>query len=123
MGQDRWEEIDTVIKGGNYGWRCYEGNHPYNLRGCKSRENYQFPVWEYRRADGNCAVIGGYVYKGLYIFGDYCSGRIWGLKRSQQGFSAHLILDTYLKISSFAKDSKGSIYVIDHVGGKIYKLF
>ena len=122
VGQDRWEEIDTVFKGGNYGWRCYEGNHPYDLRGCKGKENYQFPVWEYRRAGGNCSVIGGYVYNGLYIFGDYCSGRIWGLKRSGKVFRAFLILDTDLKISSFAKDSKGSIYVIDHMGGKIYKL-
>ncbi len=130
VGQNRWEEIDTVIKGGNYGWRCYEGNHPYNLKGCKEKKNYIFPVWEYRRSNGNCAVIGGYVYRGkmlknlygVYVFGDYCSGRIWGLKRGYKGFKAHLLIDTDENISSFAVDNYGEIYVIGHTSGKIYRL-
>lgn len=130
VGQDRWEEIDTIIKGGNYGWRCYEGNHPYNLKGCKSKDNYIFPVWEYRRDNGNCSIIGGYVYRGnelkelvgSYIFGDFCSGRIWALRKVNNSFNSELLIDSEINISSFAIDNHNEIYVIDHTGGKIYKI-
>lgn len=124
VGQNRWEEINVVERGGNYGWRCYEGFAPFNLEGCGPKENYRFPVHVYPLEDGNCAVIGGYAYrgqvealKGWYIFGDYCSGRIWALREKK----VRLLLDTELNISSFAEDNEGNLYVIDH-GGKIYLL-
>ncbi len=130
VGQNRWEEVDTVVRGGNYGWRCYEGNHPYNLKGCGPKEGYVFPVYEYARKGGNCAVIGGYVYRGKdipqlygsYIFGDFCSGRIWTLKRTDGGFEANLLLDTDLLISTFGEDPNGEIYVVDYRKGKVYRI-
>lgn len=129
VGQDRWEEINLVEKGKNYGWRCYEGNHPYNLEGCLSRDNYTFPVYEYPLRDGNCAVIGGYVYRGkrmkglygAYLFGDYCSGRIWALSKIGEEYKALLLLDASIRISSFAEDTEGNLYVLD-LGGKVYLL-
>lgn len=129
VGQDRWEEVNIVEKGKNYGWRCYEGSHPYNLKGCLSRMSYTFPVYEYPLNDGNCAVIGGYVYRGkeikwlhgAYVFGDYCSGRIWALFKAERGYYARLLVDTDLNISSFAEDTEGNLYVID-IKGKIYLL-
>ncbi len=130
VGQDRWEEIDVVERGGNYGWRCYEGFAPYRLKGCRAREHYTFPVHVYPLKEGNCSVIGGYVYRGRkikelyswYIFGDYCSGRIWALRRGSEGVEVKLLMDTDLKISSFAEDREGEIYVIDYAGGRVYLL-
>ena len=130
VGQDRWEEIDIIEKGKNYGWRCYEGFEPYNLRGCGPKERYTFPVHVYPLRDGNCSVIGGYVYRGKeipelygwYIFGDYCSGRIWALKLEGGRKRVKLLFDTEFMISSFGEDGEGNIYVIDHRGGKIYKI-
>ena len=130
VGQDRWEEIDIVEKGKNYGWRCYEGNEPYNTRGCGPKEKYTFPVHTYPLKDGNCSVIGGYVYRGKempflegwFIFGDYCSGRIWALKYESGRKRVRLLMDTDLMISSFGEDSEGNLYVIDHRGGRIYRL-
>ncbi len=129
VGQDRWEEINIVEGGKNYGWRCYEGNHPYRVKGCLSRDRYAFPVYEYPLKEGNCAVVGGYVYRGnrikdlygAYVFGDFCSGRIWAISEDNGKYKARLLLDTELKISSFAEDTEGNIYVID-IRGKIYLL-
>ncbi len=130
VGQDRWEEIDVVEKGRNYGWRCYEGNAPYRLKGCGPRELYTFPVHVYPLREGNCSVIGGYVYRGKkirelygwYIFGDYCSGRIWALRRKGGRVEVRLLMDTDLRISSFGEDRDGEIYVVDYAGGRIYLL-
>ena len=77
--------------------------------------------------DGNCAIIGGYVYRGKkirqlygsYIFGDFCSGRIWALSKEGETYRPKLLFDTDLSISSFAEDGEGNVYVID-LGGKIY---
>src|SRR3989339_674706 len=64
VGQNAWEEIDLIVKGGNYGWRCYEGNHTYNTTGCSSN-NYINPIWEYgHNSDGGLSITGGFVYKG-----------------------------------------------------------
>ncbi len=130
VGQDRWEEINVVEKGKNYGWRCYEGFAPYKLEGCKEKDFYTFPIYSYPLKEGNCSIIGGYVYRGKlikdlygwYIFGDYCSGRIWALKRKPGNIEVKLLFDTEFKISSFAEDRDGEIYVIDYKSGKIYKL-
>jgi len=62
VGQGAWEEIDTIGKGKNYGWRCYEGNHPYNTTGCNYPE-YIYPIWEYPHG-AECSITGGYVYRG-----------------------------------------------------------
>lgn len=130
VGQDKWEEVDTIVKGGNYGWRCYEGNHPYNLKGCGPRERYIFPIHEYGHEAGNCSITGGYVYRGkdipelygAYIFGDFCSGRIWALRRKGNRWEATLLVDTDLMIPSFAEDHRGELYVLDYRSGKIYRL-
>jgi len=65
VGQALWEEVDLVRVERNYGWRCYEGTHAYNLTGCDPLASYEPPVIEYAHSDGNCSVIGGYVNQGL----------------------------------------------------------
>jgi len=125
VGQNRWEEIDVVEAGNNYGWRIMEGNHCFlPPRGC-STTGLTLPVAEYRNQSPSCAVTGGYVYRGnrvaflrgTYVFGDYCSGRIMGLIDGQP----LVLLASGLRIASFGEDEAGELYVVDH-GGGIYRI-
>jgi len=90
--------------------------------------HYIAPVFEYSHADG-IAVTGGFVYRGtrypalqgVYLFGDYGSGKIWGLRGSQQNTQSKLLLSSPLNISSFAEDNDGELYAIDYKGA-IYQI-
>jgi glucose/arabinose dehydrogenase len=126
VGQSQWEEIDTVINGGNYGWRCYEGNHEYNMTGCNGTD-YLFPIWEYSHSNGNCSITGGFVYRGMrrpelkgtYVYGDYCSRSIWSLDYNG-GVSNSLISTASANILSFGVDMNNELYVLCS-NGKIYE--
>ncbi|HLE28724.1 MAG TPA: PQQ-dependent sugar dehydrogenase [Anaerolineales bacterium] len=135
VGQNAWEEIDfqpaSSLGGENYGWRCYEGSHPYNTSNCGLASAYLFPVHEYSLsgdANPNCAVVGGFVYRGglyvrmrgIYLYGDYCSGKIWGLRYDGAAWQNTELLDTALGFSSFGEDQAGSLYVTDRWGGGVY---
>lgn len=121
VGQNLWEEIDVIAKGKNYGWRMLEGKHCFNPEiECHLVPNLVDPLTEYRHEQGRCSVTGGYVYRGTrvpalggtYLFGDYCSGEIWGYRGGQ----TTLLLDTDFQISSFGEDGNGELYVIGHQG-------
>lgn len=127
VGQNAWEEINLIQPGGNYGWNLREGAHCYS--GDCRRDDLLEPVAEYSHAEG-CSVTGGYVYRGdavpalqgVYLFGDYCSGRIWGLFRAGNGrYHSQLLLESGLNIASFGEDAAGEVYVID-LGGKIFRI-
>ncbi|MGH2543840.1 MAG: PQQ-dependent sugar dehydrogenase, partial [Ardenticatenaceae bacterium] len=130
VGQNSWEEVNyqaaSSSGGENYGWRCYEGNHPFNQAGCGPLNDYIFPVVEYSHSLG-CSVTGGYVYRGalyprmqgVYFYGDYCSGRIWGLQNPGGGWQNTQLLDSSLSISSFGEDQVGNLYVTD-LSGDVY---
>lgn len=127
VGQNTWEEIDTVTNGGNYGWRCYEGNHPYNLADC-NYPDYRFPIWEYSHTGGNCSISGGYVFRGKrrpelignYVYGDYCSGKVWQLSYSS-GTPVNTLLNTSPSfILSFGVDMNNELYALCS-NGKIYE--
>ncbi len=115
VGQDSWEEIDLVQGGKNYGWNCYEGFHVFNTN-C-SGGNYTFPVFEYGHTNGNCAIIGGFVYsgkrrpelEGKYIYGDYCTGSIWQFQLSDS--SNTLAANAPTQIYSFGEDMNGELYI------------
>jgi glucose/arabinose dehydrogenase len=118
VGQNAWEEVDVVENGKNYGWRCYEGTHSYNLSGCNYPE-YVDPVWEYSHSQG-FSITGGYVYRGTgvpslqgkYIYGDYGTRRLWAL--SYDGVnppSNELILFMPGSISSFGVDQEQELYI------------
>jgi uncharacterized repeat protein (TIGR03806 family) len=129
VGQNAWEEVNRVVSGGNYGWRCREGAHAFNGT-CGSNAGSSIdPVAEYDHSQG-ASITGGYVYRGSaipalvgrFVFGDFGSGRIWHVARdaapTQQfttGFSSGL------SISSFAQDAAGEIYVVDF-GGTLHQL-
>ena len=117
-GQDLWEEVDRVVPGGNYGWNVMEGAHCYLASGCEASGMLP-PRAEYSH-DFGCAVIGGFVYRGSampelrgwYVYGDFCSGRVWAVDASSDTGAAIPIADTNLPIASFAQDSAGELYVV-----------
>ncbi len=131
VGQGEWEEINfqpaVSVGGENYGWVNYEGNHKY---GGGSPEGLVFPVAEYSHTEGGCSVTGGYVYRGValpelngvYFFGDYCSGLVWALYRTEaETWNRTLFMSTGFSISSFGEDEAGEVYVVDH-SGAVYRL-
>ncbi|MDH3587950.1 MAG: PQQ-dependent sugar dehydrogenase [Gammaproteobacteria bacterium] len=126
VGQDAREEIDIVTVGENHGWRCYEGNLQFNLSGCEPIGTYTFPVIDYSHSVG-ASVTGGYVYHGtdfpaldgVYLYGDYVSGRIWGLFG---GKDLGELINTSLDLVSFAQSHDGEVYVLDLFPGAIYRV-
>ena len=118
-GQERYEEINIVEKGANYGWNIMEGRHCFRPPvGC-DESGLQAPLVEYSHLDG-CAVVGGYVYRGAgsplfrgaYVYGDYCSGRIWGVRFEGESLTKpQLLVDSDVQITSFGQDLAGDIYV------------
>jgi len=127
VGQNQWEEVDKISRAGNYGWNLREGSHCYHGN-CKQAGLID-PVVEYSHDDG-CSITGGYVYRGkaipslvgTYLYGDYCSGTIWGFNAdSQEKVAGRILLDTDLNISSFGEDNSGEILVVD-LKGRIFKV-
>lgn len=129
VGQDQWEEINfqtaSSIGGENYGWNLREGAHEY----AGGSANWIDPVAEYDHSLG-CSVTGGEVvrdprlpgWSGVYLYGDYCRGRIWGLLQDSDGvWAQQLLYESGSTISSFGQDADGRIYLIDH-GGSILRL-
>jgi glucose/arabinose dehydrogenase len=125
VGQNKWEEIDIIEKGKNYGWRIMEGNHCYNPDVNCKQQNLQSAIADYGREMGIC-VTGGFVYRGKnmsdlygkYIFGDW-KGKLYYLEeRSGQWIMIDLILqgkeDNNLgyNINSFGEDEEGEIYIL-----------
>ena len=130
VGQGEWEEIDFVAAGSrgglNFGWDYYEGNHDYDPQGIAGE--YVFPVAEYSHAEGGCSVTGGHVYRGsmsewngIYLYGDYCTGYVWGLINVDGGWQNKLLFETNVRITSFGQDKAGEIYMLSDTG-EVYKL-
>lgn len=129
VGQNKWEEIDIIIKGGNYGWNIMEGFHCYSPSNDCTQSGLTLPLFEYDHSQG-CSVTGGYVYrgdkipslKGYYIYGDYCSGNIWALRYNGNPLIQNILLTkSGLRITSFGEDLAGNIYILSQEGG-IYTL-
>jgi glucose/arabinose dehydrogenase len=129
VGQNTWEEIDYLPKGSaggtNFGWNLREGAHDYN--GSASSDLTE-PVAEYSHQEGGCSVTGGYVYRGsmpewngIYLYGDYCTGIIWGLIHSNDRWQKQLLFDTDFTITSFGQDENGEVYLVSDNGG-VYRL-
>jgi glucose/arabinose dehydrogenase len=134
VGQNQYEEVDAqpaASPGGeNYGWNVMEASHCFEpAAGCDSA-GLVAPVAEYDHTQG-CSITGGYVYRGtrypqmvgVYFFGDFCSGNIWGLRQEASGeWKMALLLNTGVSISSFGEDAAGEIYVVGYRDGILYHL-
>ncbi|MBI2724406.1 MAG: PQQ-dependent sugar dehydrogenase [Chloroflexi bacterium] len=134
VGQDVSDEVDFQPAGStggqNYGWRLMEGTFCYNPSTNCNPGGLTPPVLQLIHGNGDCALIGGYRYRGAapslqgtYIYGDFCSGRIWGATRSTAGaWSSSQLLDTNLMISAFGEDQAGELYVADYAGNTVYRI-
>jgi len=129
VGQGEWEEIDFLAAGSpggaNFGWDFREGAHDYEGGGTEGMID---PVAEYSHIEGGCSVTGGYVYRGsmpewngIYVYGDYCTGLIWGLLRTGDTWQAQLLFDMQVTITSFGQDGAGELYLLSDNGG-VYRL-
>ena len=133
VGQDMYEEINfqagTSRGGENYGWSIMEGNECFGTRTC-DRTGLTMPIITYDHSDDDCSVTGGYVYRGtasqdmqgIYFYGDFCSGRIWGLRNTQGQWENRMLLREPITISSFGTDQAGNLYVVGYNDGTIYRL-
>jgi glucose/arabinose dehydrogenase len=134
VGQNLWEEIDFQPKGSsggeNYGWDYTEGSHEFEMPRGYDTSGITFPVFEYGRDDG-CSVTGGYVYRGdefpalagTYLFSDFCTGKLWGLRKKDGGdWEWSMLKDTDVQPSSFGEGPDGSVYILDFPNGKVFKI-
>ena len=129
VGQNQYEEVDVeragTPGGQNYGWRLMEGKHCFNPSQCDpASQGLVLPVAEYDHGLG-CSITGGYVYRGkqfpgldgVYFYGDYCTGIIWGLRDEGNGqWSQAELLHSDKSISSFGQDEAGELYLVNHQG-------
>ncbi len=127
VGQNTWEEVNWLPAGeggANFGWNIFEASHPFR-DGMPDGAQMMMPVAEYNHNEG-CSVTGGYAWRstllpawqGVYLYGDYCTGFVWGLLRTQQGAWKNARLFEFSgTISSFGEDEQGQVYLVDHAGG------
>jgi hypothetical protein len=127
VGQNSYEEIDIIKKGGNYGWKTMEGFHCFNSNDC-NMQNLELPIWEYDHDEGDLSITGGFVYhgdaikqlQGLYVYADYVSGRIWSLDISDpENLINTELLKADFPISSFGVDQNQELYICGF-DGKLY---
>ena len=142
VGQNAFEEVNfqpaSSTGGENYGWNIMEGFSfsnvsssctPPCLPNC-SQAGLTLPVFVYSHAQGDCSITGGMVYRGkvfknmdgLYFYGDFCTGRIWGLRHVGTAWESSLLVDTPFQITSFGEDEAGQLYVTDYLTGSIFRI-
>ena len=135
VGQGDREEINLILKGGNYGWNRFEGKTTEDGATVLATTPDIKPIFEYGRGDGDISITGGYIYRGAsnnpqikekYIFGDYISGRVWALDYdpSSGNATSELLFRTNGQyISSFGLDENGELYFSDYgTASKLYKI-
>lgn len=130
VGQNSNEEIDIIIKGGNYGWRRKESIHCYNPKKDCGQEGLIDPVLDLPQAKGEHSITGGFVYRGKsvpaltgkYVFGDYVSGRVFALEtKDGKAVRNDIIAEGVGQISAFGTDAASELYICNHGSGKILK--
>lgn len=128
VGQDLWEMVYRIEKGGNYGWSVMEGSHPFRPDRKQGPTPILKPVIEHNHNDFR-SITGGFVYhgkrlpelKGHYIYGDYDTGRVWAFVAKDATNNRELV-DTPLRIVGWAQDPDGEVYALDFPSGGIYHL-
>jgi glucose/arabinose dehydrogenase len=134
VGQNAIEEINHLqqgTEGRNFGWPCFEGTNVFNPD-AECAPPLTGPVIEYSHAGGNCSVTGGYVYRGnrlplqgSYLYGDWCSDRIWVATRADGSWSSEeweAAAGILNSLSSFGQDENCELYVVDREGQAVYRI-
>jgi len=123
VGQNRWEEIDLIVKGGNFGWNIREGAHGY--AGGESEVSLIDPLHEYPHSapsgeQSGASVTGGLIYRGnrlpdlvgAYVYADFVTGTIWALRQIDGVVTEHMTLDEQpVNIASFGEGPDGTLYL------------
>lgn len=132
VGEAQYEEVNfqpaTSPGGENYGWRVMEGFHCYNPANCLPND-LTLPIVEYDHSQG-CSITGGMIYRGaqfarlqgVYLYGDYCNGKIWGVRRQPGAWHVSFLYDAPFNVTTFGEDEAGEGYIADYAGGVIYRI-
>lgn len=132
VGQNRWEEVDRIVKGGNYGWNLMEGTHEFTPLEVDAElpDDLIAPVAEYAHEVG-LSVTGGYVYRGTsmpelvgrYVYGDFVTGRVWAVREGEDGAEADVmeLCKAPATIAAFGQEPDGELLLLSF-DGKIYRL-
>lgn len=126
VGQDLWEEIDIIVRGGNYGWSVREAKHKFGPNGAEPRPDLIDPIWEYHHDVGK-SITGGQVYRGKklpvlvgsYLYADYITGKTWGLKYDEKTKTVTAnreIKGNIMPVVSFGEDETGEAYYMTTQG-------
>ncbi len=130
VGQDLWEMIYRMRKGGNYGWSVMEGAHPFRPTRAHGPGEFEKPIIEHNHNDFR-SITGGYIYRGTrlkdlaehYIYGDYDTGRVWAfLHKEGKVTRQRELADTQIRIVGFGEDQQGEVYLIDFAMGQLHHL-
>lgn len=132
VGQDLWESVLRIEKGGNYGWSVTEGSHPFRPERKKGPTPILKPVIEHHHTEAR-SITGGFVYrgnknldlKGTYVYGDFDTGRVWALRYDAKAgkVTEHKELaKTNLRLVAWAQDAHGEVYALNFIDGGIYRL-
>lgn len=134
VGQNLWEEINIVVKGGNYGWNLREGTHPFGAVSSDDRTDLIDPIWEYDHQVGK-SITGGLVYRGSkvpelagkYLYADYVTGKVWALdydRAAKQVRGNYAIPTDKMPVISFGEDQAGEAYfmIVSPNGQGIFRL-
>ncbi len=133
VGQNTSEEINFqsfVSNGGeNYGWPIFEGSRHFSNRSNGDATNLMFPIAEYEHETASASITSGFVYRGpdenmdgIYFYGDFVDGRLWGLTLNGSTWKNKLLLDTPYGISTFGEDEAGNLYLADYSSGDIFRI-
>jgi glucose/arabinose dehydrogenase len=126
VGQGKWEEVDVARatggvgagKGLSFGWSALEGTHRFNDD--QPTKGQTAPILEYQHGDDGCSIVGGVVYRGAkipalrgaYVYGDYCSGKVWAIAVDGTSVTRHVQLGHVADLVSFGEDANGELYAI-----------
>ena len=130
VGQNKYEEIDIVERGGNYGWNVTEATHCFEPDSGCDKESLIAPVWEYDHSQGDISVTGGFVYRGptlaaltgKYVYADYVSGKVWALDNANPAQPLNQqLLDADFQVASFGQNQEQELFLCGF-DGSIYRL-
>jgi len=132
VGQDLWEMVYLIQKGGNYGWSVREGAHPFRPERPKGPTEFVAPIVEHPHSDFR-SITGGWVYRGkrlpelvgAYIYGDYDTGKVWMLRyddKAKKVTEHRELCDTQVRIVEIITDADGEMLFLDFAGGGLHRL-